>query len=134
MPKKSDEENERLKAENARLYQSLTALETQLKLSNQANADLQKLLAALQEKLDILIVQYKKRNRHEFGSKNERHNPRQDQTPSPKNTTQDKPTNPTVKEKHILAQNLPTEPVTHTVKPEFVHCPTSPKKQKFVPN
>jgi transposase len=135
MPRKNDEEVQRLKDENTRLHQSLTALEAQLKLSNQTNADLQKLLTSLQEKLDILIVQYKKRNRREFGSKNERHNPRQGEpAPSPKKPTQEKSSNPTTREKHILSQNLPNETVSHSVKPEFTNCPDCAVATKFVTN
>jgi transposase len=125
VPKSEDSENTRLRKENARLQKSLDRMEKQLQEANDANKELRALMKDLQEKLDILIVQFKKRNRKDFGSKTERHNPRpaladelspltakEKSTPKPRNHI-----------KHILSQNLPPEIVPHTVKPEDATCP-----------
>ena len=66
----------RLIEENQHLKEIIVGLQKQLQESLQGNAQLQTQLSDLQNKLDILITQLKKRNRRDFGNKTERHNPR----------------------------------------------------------
>jgi transposase len=141
------EELHRLKEENQRLSRLIEGLEQQLKKANEDNAELRKLLKELQEKLDILIVQFKKRNRRDFGSKTERHNPRQGATlaedqpdteappPTSKPSKQAQPkAAPPDRKKHIRSQNLPTLPVPHKVSSEQAMCPHCAVETKFVRN
>jgi transposase len=135
----NDQENARLREENSRLHKSLAALETQLKESNEANADLRKLLVSLQEKLDILIVQYKKRNRKDFGPKTEKHNPQRalDQSSPRKRPPANKePNDPEneISRKHIRRQKLTGEPVSHPVAPDDAICPDCKVTTAFVAN
>jgi len=81
VPKSSDSELSRLRKENIQLQK---ALEAQLKESNQRTSDLSKQLTEslagnkdlrnqlkdLQEKLDILIVQFKKKKSQRFRLEN----------------------------------------------------------------
>lgn len=131
----SDPEREellKLREENRRLANLL-------KEALEGNKILQKQLVELQEKLDILIVQFKKRNRRDFGSKTERHNPRPavaEETPKiavvVEQATVRKPKDK--HEKHILAQDLPTAEVAHTVMPEAAICPHCIVDTVFVRN
>lgn len=119
MSKSSDQELARFREENAQLKKALVGLEKQLESANEANAELRKLLKDLQDKLDILIVQFKKRNRRDFGNKTERHNPR----PAADSALAVEPAKPKTPaqrnhKKHILEQDLPIQPVPHSVKPE----------------
>lgn len=127
MPKSDDPgELARLRKENSELKRRLEKLDKRLEEANEANKDLRALMKDLQEKLDILIVQFKKRNRKDFGNKTERHNPRpaiaeNTSVPLIKEKPAPKPRNHS---KHILSQDLPPEVVPHTVKPEDATCPT----------
>lgn len=101
------------------------------------NKQLQKQMTELQEKLDILIVHFKKRNRHDFGSKTERHNPRQ--APAPSKTAsipkqKEAQEAGSKHEKHILSQNLPTVAVPHAVNFEDAICPRCAIDTVFVRN
>jgi len=153
VPKSSDSELARLKQENIQLHKTLTALETQLKESNRRSGEVSKQLTEslagnkalrdqlkdLQEKLDILIVQFKKRNRKDFGSKTERHNPQRAlEQPTVRKKPQaikepKSPDNDTSR-KHIRNQKLPGEPITHSVAPEDAVCPNCLIDTAFVGN
>jgi transposase len=137
----SDSEYEeliRLRQQTVEQQQSMAKLQKQLEASNRANAEQHKLLTNLQDKFDILITQMKKRNQRDFGSTTERHNPK------PALATQDTATllrtkpkrepKPRNHVKHILTQNLPTEPVPHHVKPEYLMCPDCDIETDFVRN
>jgi len=119
----------RLIEENQHLKEIIVGLQKQLQESLQGNAQLQTQLSDLQNKLDILITQLKKRNRRDFGNKTERHNPRpavveSDVATIPPPNKKKHKENKNKHEKHILTQNLPIEPVHHLVKPEDAICPT----------
>jgi transposase/regulator of replication initiation timing len=152
MPKSSESELDRLRKENIQLHKTLTALETQLRESNRrstelskqlteslaGNKDLRYQLKDLQEKLDILIVQFKKRNRKDFGSKTEKHNP---QRALDQSSTRKKPTtssksiqSDSISRKHIRNHKLPGEPVFHPVAPEDAICPHCAIATSFVSN
>lgn len=128
----------------------LTALEAQLRESNRrstelgkqlseslaGNKDLRYQLKDLQAKLDILIVQFKKRNRKDYGSATEKHNPQK--APS---VTRKKPRTPrtspqadNISRKHIRRHKLPGEPVFHPVAPEKAICPHCSVATAFVSN
>jgi transposase len=106
-------------------------LQRQLKQALDGQEELRALLKDLQAKLDVLIAQSKKRNKKEYGTKTERHNPRP-ATTTAKNQTTDSSSKAADKSdkstgiKHILdnATGLEREPVPHTVKPEDAICPT----------
>lgn len=118
------------RAENERLSALIVELQRQLKQSLDGQEELRALLKDLQTKLDVLIAQSKKRNKKDYGTKTERHNPRpaatkekQASDSSPKATNEsDKATGI----KHILdnAAGLEHEPVPHKVKTEDAICPT----------
>ena len=114
--------NDQLSQENASLQARICELQIQLREALNGNVELRAQLTDLQLKLDALIIQLDKRNRRDFGKKTERHNPRQAPT-----TGIDKATNNGSKnknhQKHIHWQNLTTQPVPHTVKPEELLCP-----------
>jgi len=137
VPKPDDKELALLRKENAQLKKSLERMETQLQHSNETITDLRKLLIDLQEKLDILIAQFKKRNRRDYGDKTERHNPRPALVETPV-----EPTSPTPKQapkprnhtKHILNQSVPTQPVPHAVSAECAVCPDCTVMTVFVSN
>ncbi|CAN5300170.1 IS66 family transposase [soil metagenome] len=138
MPKSNDKESAALREENARQREELAALRAQLtdsirttrdlteqlKLALTGNADLNEQLKDLRNKLDILLSQYKKSKRKQFGSNNEKHtNPRQDAvTIKPKKP----PSKPQARnhKKHILSQDLLVEPVHHYVDSARKICPT----------
>jgi transposase len=140
----SDSEREEL----IRLRQETAELRQLLKQANEANTELRKMLADLQEKLDILIVQLKKRNRRDFGNKTERHNPRQGATMTDELATSteqvpvssqpgrsaDAVKQTVERKKHIRWQNLPTVPVTHKVAPQDATCPHCAVETDFVRN
>jgi hypothetical protein len=138
MPESSDQELALLREESARQREELAALRTQLaesnrtnrelseqlKLALQGNAALNENLTSLQNKLDILLSQYKKSKRKQFGSSNEKHT-----NPSPATVTI-KPKKPPAKpqarnhKKHIMSQDLTVEPVHHYVDAGRIICPT----------
>ncbi|MBZ0186258.1 MAG: hypothetical protein K8F91_08430 [Candidatus Obscuribacterales bacterium] len=78
MPPKGEQANLRGKSKRISRDQRLSELlnQLQLKESVEGNKELRKQLKDLQEKLDVLLVQLKKRNRRDYGNKTERHNPR----------------------------------------------------------
>lgn len=122
---KDYEELLRLRETNKDLTEQLAAIRQQLKDSLEGNKELSQQLKDLQGKLDILITQMNKRNQRDYGPKTERHNPR------PALATIDvaavkPPKKPVARnhEKHILAQQLPPEPVVHSVSQEKLLCPT----------
>lgn len=138
---------QRALSDNEQLRKVAEGLKQQLKKASEDNAELRKLLKELQDKLDILIVQFKKRNRRDFGNKTERHNPRQGATltedqsdteaasPTSKPSEQAQPkAAPADRKKHIRSQNLPTVPVHHKVAPEQATCPHCAVETKFVRN
>lgn len=135
MPKSSDQDElARLRKENAEQKKLLAKLDKQLEQANEANKELRALMKDLQEKLDILIVQFKKRNRKDFGNKTERHNPRPAITEDTAvRLAKEKPApKPRNHSKHILSQNLTTEVVPHAVKPADAACPTCTVDTVFV--
>lgn len=127
-------------AETKRLSQLIEQLQHQLKESQQANADLRKLLNDLQAKLDILIAQSKKRNKRDFGPKTEKHNPRpaaiQPKQASDRSAVATPESEKSTGIKHILenAKSLPHQPVPHLVKPEDSICPGCNVETEFVSN
>jgi transposase len=137
MAKSGDQEKSPLHDENARQREDLAALRaqladsnrmvhdltSQLKLALQGNADLNQQLKELHNKLDVLLQQYKKGKRRDFGSKNEKHNPRPAFSSVKPRT---KPAKPKARnhEKHILSQDLPIEPVHHYVDAARKVCPS----------
>jgi transposase len=107
------------------------------------------MLIDLQEKLDILLVQMKKRNRRDFGNKTERHNPRQGDTVTeePKTDEEQVPPGSPSGVKPATAQNqdarckkdarwknLPTAQLQHKVAPAAAICPHCAVDTKFVRN
>ena len=129
MSDKDYEELLRLRETNKNLAEQLTVIQQQLKDSLEGNKELSQQLKSLQGKLDILITQMNKRNQRDYGPKTERHNPR------PALAISDAlvdmaavkpPKKPVARnhEKHILTQQLPPEPVHHSVSPEKSLCPT----------
>lgn len=126
------EESVRNREEIERLTKLLDQLTKQLQEALEGNSELRKLLVELQEKLDKLLLERKKRNRRDYGPSTEHHNPR----PDPATVTQQVPKerkNGNHK-KHIRFQNLPTEPVPHLVKPEDSICPDCQVETVFVTN
>jgi transposase len=112
-----------------RLRKENKALRKQLQETIDSNKQIGQQLKDLQGKLDILITQMNKRNQRDYGPKTERHNPRPalatTDTPVDMAAVQP-PKKPAARnhEKHILAQQLPPEPVHHSVSPEKLLCPT----------
>lgn len=70
-------ENSKLKTENEQLRAELVKVTTRLDSALENNIALSAQMKDLQEKLDIIIEQFKKQNKKQYGSKNEHHNPRQ---------------------------------------------------------
>jgi transposase len=148
MPKSNDAEIDRLRRENSQQQKLLKALETQLAESNLRSTELSKQLSEslagqkelrqqlkdLQEKLDILIVQFKKRNRKDFGSKTERHNPQRAPRKSSPPTPAAPPQESDASRKHIRNHKLPTEPVNHLVSENDAICPECKISTVFVGN
>lgn len=73
-------DNAQQRAEIARLTQLLEDLQKNLQASLEGSTELRQQLKDLQEKLDTLIAKKKNRDRKDFGSKREGHNPRPAQT------------------------------------------------------
>jgi transposase len=129
----SDDERKeliRLRKENERLCK---LLEKALK----GNAELREQLKDLQEKLDILLVRMNKRNRKDFGSKTERHNPRpavdglvEAQRRQPSSSANDAPKGI----KHILNQPVNEVAVQHSVCDADRFCPECCVETVFVGN
>jgi len=159
MPRKSINSNEEIQklrdalahseTERLKLNEQYTEIRKQLQASLEGNKTLLNLLVELQTKLDIVLVQTKKRNKKEFGAKTENHNPRhssganQDDNDivEPSKEDQDSPTE-IVKEKvnrnhkkHIHDDsNLPKKAVPHKVSHDKSKCPTCSIDTKFVRN
>jgi len=74
----------KLQAENEQLRAELLKVTTKLDCALENNISLSAQMKDLQEKLDIIIEQFKKQNKKQYGSKNEHHNPRQ----APPNTNE----------------------------------------------
>ncbi len=125
-------EREKLNTVLEHLQKSNDELSAQLKDALDGNVELRKLLVDLQEKLDKLLFQKKKRNRKDYGPTTEHHNPR----PAAPAATPvvPKPPKKGNHKKHIHFQNLPTEPVPHSVKPEDATCPNCILETVFVGN
>jgi len=123
---KDYEELLRLRKTNKKLTEQLAVIQQQLKDSLEGNKELSQQLKDLQGKLDILITQMNKRNQRDYGPKTERHNPRPALVITDDIATVKPPKKPVARnhEKHILAQQLPPEPVHHSVSPEQLLCPT----------
>lgn len=128
-------ENEALRASMASVQRqmeksndTIAELSQQLKASLDGNAELRALLIEMQNKLDKLIAQRKKRNRDDHGPKTERHNPRP-ALPGGAVKPQERK-----HRKHILEQNLPTESVPHKVSPAESICPDCAVETVFVSN
>jgi transposase len=148
VPKSNDSELDRLRRENAQQQRLLKALETQLKESNRRSAELSKQLSEslagqkdlrqqlkdLQEKLDILVVQFKKRNRKDFGSKTERHNPQRAPRKNSPAPPKAQPSKDDVSRKHIRNHNIPSDPVNHFVSEIDAVCPECKITTTFVGN
>ncbi|MBZ0296945.1 MAG: IS66 family transposase, partial [Anaerolineae bacterium] len=135
--KRISKENQRTSTENQRLSELLNQLQLQLKESVEGNKELREQLKDLQEKLDVLLVQLKKRNRRDYGNKTERHNPRparEQKTIAPKEASPDTNDSSRKGEKHILAQDLPSEIVKHSLTPEEGTCPDCIIETVFVAN
>ncbi len=117
-------------AENERKAALIVELQRQLEQALDGQEELRALLKDLQTKLDVLIAQSKKRNKKEYGTKTEKHNPRpaaskQKATTDSSSKATDAPDKATGI-KHILdnATGLEHEPVPHNVQPENAVCPT----------
>jgi len=108
------QELQMLRAENKRLQ---ALVEESLK----ANEELRKLLTDLQAKLDVLVIQQKKRNRRDYGKKTERYNPRPAACDEKSNGTS---SSARTRDNTRLAQieNLPVEDVEHSVSDEQRFC------------
>ena len=118
-----------LRKTNKKLTEQLAVIQQQLKDSLEGNKELSQQLKGLQGKLDILITQMNKRNQRDYGPKTERHNPRPAlaiANAPVDNAAVKPPKKPVARnhEKHILAQQLPPEPVHHSVSSEKSLCPT----------
>ncbi len=97
----------------------------------------------LQQKLDILIVQFKKRNRKDFGPQTERRNPQKaleqpsaTKKPTAVKSADDAENDGILSRKHIHRHKVPTEPVEHLVGEQDAICPdcqveTAPVSTKF---
>ena len=122
----------------ARLTTTIAELQEQLKQALEGNTELRALLVELQTKLDKLLAQKKKRDRKDYGPQTERHNPRPAASTSiaPDEAEPQARKQPTNRNhtKHILGQNLPTEPVPHMVKDADRCCPGCQVETVFVRN
>jgi transposase len=137
MPESSESELSRLRKENEELRKTLTTLSSQLSESLAGNRDLREQMKDLQQKLDILIVQFKKRNRKDFGPKTEKRNPQKalDQPTPPKKPPakkNDSGADDGQSRKHIHRHNVPTEPVKHPVSEQDLICPECQVETKSV--
>lgn len=144
MPYSKNDEMERLRAENDRLVAVIAGLEKtidhlreQLQQSLEGNTEMRGILVELQNKLDKLLHEKKKRNRKDFGSQTERPNPRPAPSAEAGDTTLPKPRKTPAERnhaKHILSQNVPTEPVSHGVSADKMTCPRCKVETVFVQN
>ena len=125
-------------AENQRLTQLVERLQHQLKESLEGNAELRQLLKTVQEKLDLLLVQTKKRNRRDFGSKTERNNPRPARTrfrsKAPAPVAPETPETVGTDGERIPWPNLDGQKVPHPVNQADIMCPTCNVETEFVSN
>lgn len=115
MPDPEYQELLMLREENKRLH---TLVEELLK----TNTELKTLLADLQAKLDVLIVQTKKRNRRDYGKKTERYNPRPALVEDQKDTIE-KPPRQQDKARLAKIDKLDTKNVPHAVPEDKRFCP-----------
>lgn len=134
------------KAEKTLLSKRHDELKAQLQEALDGNKSLMALLQDLQAKLDKLIFQTEKRNKKDYGKKNERHNP----SPAPVQDTSDAieqeappaevPSKPKEKanrnhKKHAHGdENLPLRPVPHKVAADKICCPNCNIDTVFVQN
>ena len=131
MSKSNESELSRLRKENEEQRKALATLSAQLSEALAGNKELLAQIKELQQKLDILLVQYKKRNRKDFGPKTERRNPQKaiEQPSAPKkpkavgSAADDAGSDGNVSRKHIHRHKVPTEPVEHPVSEEDAICP-----------
>jgi len=154
MPSQSDDQEKEIDSLRAALAKSeserksLAAqyedIKRQLQEALDGNKALLALLQDLQGKLDKLLFQTQKRNKKDFGQKNEHHNP----SPAPpldvadSSELDDIPPTPQPKDKanrnhkkHALKDNnLPVRPVAHKVKADKLCCPTCSIDTVFVKN
>lgn len=137
-----EDELSRLKEQHPNAWQEiqrLTALvetlQHQLQQALDGNAEMRKLLGDLQSKLDTVIVQTKKQTKRKYGNKTEKHNPRPAPTKQKNENDSASFANQTGI-KYIIenAENLPHEPVEHTVKPQDSVCPNCEVETVFVSN
>lgn len=134
------------KAEKKVLEARHQEIKAQLQEAVLGNKALMALLQDVQAKLDKLIFQRNKRNKKDFGTSNEHHNP----SPAPaaeavESGTEDESAaleqlKPKVKanrnhKKHALGdENLPVRPVPHKVAVDKICCPTCSIDTVFVKN
>lgn len=146
MPESDYEELLRLREDNKSIKQLLEQVQKSLAEALEGNTELRQQLKALQESLDVLLLQAKTNRKRQYGKKTERRNPR----PAAKQPTvsEDEPVADTEEpggdkpecepepgptgQKHILNQDVPTEPVPHFVEPEHRCCPNCGIETKFV--
>ncbi|MEP6468012.1 MAG: IS66 family transposase [Parafilimonas sp.] len=123
---------EKYETEIQRLTSLNEVLQRQLKQALDGIDEQRKLLKDLQEKLDVLIAQTKKRNKRDYGNKTEKHNPRPASPKPPLIAPEEKSTGL----KHILenAKNLSSQPIHHCVNPQDSVCPDCIVETEFVSN
>jgi transposase len=146
MPESEHEELLRLREENKSIKQLLEQVQRNLAESLEGNTELRGQLRTLQESLDVLLQQAKTNRKRQYGKKTERRNPRPavSQPTVPEKEPVSEAEEPDGDEpgsepepslaglKHILNQDLPTEPVPHFVQPEKRCCPNCGVETKFV--
>jgi transposase len=145
-PHDYEKENKELKVSLANSETQLKELKSQLQEALDGNKSLLALLEDLQAKLDKLIFQTQKRNKKEFGKKNEQHNPSPAPiVPTPDTDDPDEPPAPSqIKPKVKTNQNhkkhahgdekLPLRAVPHKVAADKMCCPTCAIDTAFVKN
>lgn len=137
-------EEKRLREENERHQQTITALlstireleatiaemKQQLSDSMNSNAEMKQQLVEMQQSLDRLLHTLDKRNKKDFGKTTEHHNPRQfqdgsqSQPHSGNRQGEKKPNKNENHKKNINLQNLAVVRAEHEVDPNDVQCPT----------
>lgn len=134
------------KAEKKVLEARHTEIKAQLQEALDGNKSLIALLQDVQAKLDKLIFQRNKRNKKDFGSSNEHHNPSPALTAEASElaaqeiSAAPKQVKPKIKanrnhKKHALGdENLPVRPVPHKVAADKACCPTCAIDTVFVKN
>ena len=110
----------RLREERAATLAENQQLKSLIEQLSKTNEELRELLKDLQAKLDVLIVQQKKRNRRDYGKKTEKYNPRPAVVEAHNDTTR-KPGNNEARIEQI--RGLPPEDVFHRVADEDRSCP-----------